>query len=193
MYRNRKGFFSFNVQTICDVNLKILDIVARWPGSSHDSTIFNNSNIRIRFERGEFGDSVLVADSGYQNRSYCLTPFHNPQTAAERLYCEAHVRTRNVVERSYGVWKRRFPILAKGIQLDINKVQCLIVATAILHNIAIQNNDGVPPELIPEMENAVNIVNNVPIEHVQHRNENNGTRLITINYFNTLVNQGGNQ
>lgn len=29
-FRNRKGYFSFNVQAICDSNLKILDIVARY-------------------------------------------------------------------------------------------------------------------------------------------------------------------
>lgn len=28
-FRNRKGYFSFNVQAICDSNLKILNIVAR--------------------------------------------------------------------------------------------------------------------------------------------------------------------
>ncbi|CAI6352816.1 unnamed protein product [Macrosiphum euphorbiae] len=55
-YRNRKHFFSINVQTICDANLKILDIVGRWPGSSHDSTIFSNSAIRGKFERGEIKD-----------------------------------------------------------------------------------------------------------------------------------------
>ncbi|KAJ8978100.1 hypothetical protein NQ317_018966 [Molorchus minor] len=33
-FRNRKEYYSFNVQTICDANLCIRDIVARWPGSS---------------------------------------------------------------------------------------------------------------------------------------------------------------
>lgn len=33
-HSNRKGFFSINVQIICDANLKIQDIVARWLGSS---------------------------------------------------------------------------------------------------------------------------------------------------------------
>lgn len=45
-YRNRKGFFSINVQTVCDAHLRIQDIVARWPGSAHDSTIFINSSLR---------------------------------------------------------------------------------------------------------------------------------------------------
>ncbi|XP_008185268.1 putative nuclease HARBI1 [Acyrthosiphon pisum] len=73
VYRNRKNFFSINVQTICDANLKIQDIVARWPGSSHDSTIFNNSEIRRKLEIGEMRDCVLVADSGYAQRNYVMT------------------------------------------------------------------------------------------------------------------------
>ena len=64
-FRNRKGFFSINVQTVSDKNLKILDIVARWPGSVHDQTIFDNSNINHRFLNNEFRNSILVADSGY--------------------------------------------------------------------------------------------------------------------------------
>lgn len=32
-YRNRKGWFSFNVQTVAAADLKIINIVARWPGS----------------------------------------------------------------------------------------------------------------------------------------------------------------
>ncbi|XP_071631802.1 putative nuclease HARBI1 [Temnothorax longispinosus] len=43
VYRNRKGIFTMNVQAVCDSALRILDIVARWPGSTHDATIFNAS------------------------------------------------------------------------------------------------------------------------------------------------------
>ncbi|ERL90324.1 hypothetical protein D910_07673, partial [Dendroctonus ponderosae] len=54
-------------------------------------------------------------DSGYGLRSYLLTPLVNPATRAERLYNESHIRTRNVIERCFGVWKRRFPVLAYGL------------------------------------------------------------------------------
>lgn len=46
-YRNRKGYFSVNVQAIGSHNLKIMDIVARWPGSTHDSYIFDMSPIKV--------------------------------------------------------------------------------------------------------------------------------------------------
>lgn len=140
-WRNRKSQFSFNVQTVVSAKLKILDIVARWPGAAHDQTIFNNSYIKQRFLSGEFGNSMIVGDKGYENTSYLLTPLQNPNTPAEHLYNESQIRSRNVVERTYGVWKNRFPVLSKKVLLHLSRVQAVIVACAILHNIAIDMRD----------------------------------------------------
>lgn len=43
LYRNRKNWMSLNVQLIAGPQLQIFDVVARWPGSAHDSRIFENS------------------------------------------------------------------------------------------------------------------------------------------------------
>ena len=43
LFRNRKGFFSVNVQAVSGPNLELQNVVARWPGSVHDARIFNNS------------------------------------------------------------------------------------------------------------------------------------------------------
>lgn len=40
VYRNRQGFFSINVRAICDHECNFTNIVARWPGSTHDNRIF---------------------------------------------------------------------------------------------------------------------------------------------------------
>lgn len=144
IYRNRKGYFSLNVQTVSDASLKIRNIVARWPGSCHDQTVFNNSRLKFNFENGQFGRFHLIGDSGYAVKPYLLTPLQNTNTEPERLYNEALIRTRNVVERQYGVWKRRFPVLSRGIQVDINTALVIIIATAVLHNIAIDMNEDVP-------------------------------------------------
>ncbi|KAB0804891.1 hypothetical protein PPYR_01861 [Photinus pyralis] len=166
MYRNRKGFFSYNVQAICDARLKIRDVVARWPGSVHDATIFSQSAIKNRLQNnpGALADSVLVADT-------------------ENLFNESLIRTRNAVERCYGVWKRRFPILALGIRLNLVKVQYVIVATAVLHNMAVDEN-LLEPSLLNEEENqAIVAVNDIPVQqHPGNRNmQNNITRLNIIN------------
>lgn len=48
-YRNRKGIFSMNVQGVCNADLLFMNVVARWPGSAHDATIFNNSIIKSEY------------------------------------------------------------------------------------------------------------------------------------------------
>ncbi|CAI6357630.1 unnamed protein product [Macrosiphum euphorbiae] len=143
---NRKGYFSLNIQAICDSQLKIMNIVARWPGSVHDSTIFDNSFIRAKFENNEFGNTFLLGDGGYPCRSYLLTPLLNPRTDAERKYQKAQIGTRNVVERLFGVWKRRFPVLAIGIRTKLSTTMNTIVATAVLYNILLLQKDEIPLE-----------------------------------------------
>ncbi|GFY76671.1 nuclease HARBI1 [Trichonephila inaurata madagascariensis] len=38
-FRCRKGFFALNVQAVSDPNLSIRNIVVRWLGSTHNSTV----------------------------------------------------------------------------------------------------------------------------------------------------------
>lgn len=45
LFRNRKRWFSINVQGIRGPQLEFFNIVACWPGSTHDSRIFENSAI----------------------------------------------------------------------------------------------------------------------------------------------------
>lgn len=186
-------FFSINVQAVCNYNLKISNIVVRWPGSSHDSTIFNISRLKAQFEAGIFKNSVIVGDSGYGVRPYLLTPLTSPTTEPEQLYNESQIRTRNPVERTYGVWKRRFPILALGIRSKEDNIDCIIVASAVLHNLAIDMKDNPPPNTREE-EDAVDFVNNIPENIVagaatdfQNLNINNRTRQeLILNYFADL-------
>jgi len=64
LFCNRKDYFSLNTQVTCNSNLEITDIVARWQGSIHDNTIFNNSRLRANFENGTY-DGLLLGDSAY--------------------------------------------------------------------------------------------------------------------------------
>ena len=65
-----------NVQAVCSHDLKFTDIVARWPGSVHDSRIFRNSRLCAKFEKYDY-NGVLLGDSGYALNPYLLIPILN--------------------------------------------------------------------------------------------------------------------
>lgn len=184
-YRNRKDFFSHNVRVVCDSDLLIRNIVCRWHGSAHDSTIFNNSSLKVKLVNEEFGEgSLVVGDSGYAVRKYLITPLANPRTPAEHLFNESQIRTRNPVERCFGAWKRRFLALALGIRLHNSKVEAITVAAAVLHNVACMMNDA-EPRVTNDEEAAVQLTININNDHVEAGNpnvtENNLSRHLLIN------------
>ncbi|KAK9728405.1 DDE superfamily endonuclease [Popillia japonica] len=132
---------SLNIQVVAGPRCEILDIVIRWPGSAHDSRIFNNSAVHMRFEQGLL-NGLLLGDSAYQQTMYLFTPVPNPITRAEILYNSAHIRTRNVVERTFGIWKSRFRCLSSCLQYKLQNTTRIIAATAVLHNIAISEREA---------------------------------------------------
>ncbi|CAK1599498.1 unnamed protein product [Parnassius mnemosyne] len=142
LYINRKGFSSINVQVVCDADLKIMDIVTRWRGSVHDSRIFRECRLKQRFEAGAFS-GILLGDSGYPCTPYLFTPLLNPTTPQEERYNRSHIRTRNTVERCFGLWKQRFRCLLRGMFGDIETAKKTIVACAVLHNMAIDMREDV--------------------------------------------------
>ena len=74
-----------NVQAVYSHDLKFRNTVARWPGSVHDSRIFRNSRLCVKFENHDY-NGVLLGDSRYALKAYLLTPILNPQTPPERRY-----------------------------------------------------------------------------------------------------------
>ncbi|XP_062384538.1 putative nuclease HARBI1 [Sardina pilchardus] len=154
---SRKHYAAINTQVVVDHNGLITDIVARWPGGTHDSFIWANSAVGQKAGRGEFGRSVVLGDSGYPLRSYLVTPVTNPATPQEERFNEAHTRTRTRVERVFGTWKSRYRCLHRssgGLRLSPRKCCQVIVVTAMLHNIAVSVGADEPPPVDDEEEHS---------------------------------------
>lgn len=184
-FRNRKGRFSLNVQAVCGPNLMFFNIVARWPGSSHDSNIFDNSRLCVEMEEGQHRGRLL-GDAGYPCRNFLFTPLRNPQTDQEHAYNRSHIKTRNSIERAFGVLKRRYACLKGTVTLiSLETTQVVIVAAAVLHNLAISQRVPLPEDEENNIEEAEDDIED--FDHGQHVNERvpgNVARLQYIrNYF----------
>ncbi|XP_046565298.1 putative nuclease HARBI1 [Haliotis rubra] len=147
-YVCRKGYHAINVQAICDSSLRFTNVVAKWPGSTHDSLIWSNSQVGMKMEETA-PDGWLLGDSGYACRPWMLTPLADPQTKPEQRYNAAHIRTRNTVERAFGVLKSRFRCLHKStgcLWFSPQRCVAVIMAAFKLHNFCIDKNIAPPPE-----------------------------------------------
>ncbi|KAJ8926539.1 hypothetical protein NQ314_021086 [Rhamnusium bicolor] len=112
-YLNRKGRYSLNIQMVCESNRKIIDVVAQYPGSVHDSFIYNNCGLRRFLHSAELPrNSWLLGDKGYPLEHCLLTPFRNPNNDMEERYNIAHRHTRNLIERVFGILKLVWSIFA---------------------------------------------------------------------------------
>ncbi|XP_062589423.1 putative nuclease HARBI1 [Saccostrea cucullata] len=86
-YVNRHHFHSINTQVVFDPNYRIIDVVLKWPGSTHDSRILNESGIKVLFEHNHLPvHTHLLGDSGYPSKRWLLTPFLRPNQGSQTNY-----------------------------------------------------------------------------------------------------------
>nr|XP_054771454.1 putative nuclease HARBI1 [Lytechinus pictus] len=156
VYINRKGRYSINVQLICDYRFKITNCVARWPGSTHDSRILQNSIVGHEFIRGNL-HGILLGDSGYALQPWIMTPFLNPTNRAERAFNRAHSSTRVLIEQVNGQLKNKFRcLIGHGLQMSPLNAKDIIMACAVLHNLSKDlNQPEVPFQLVDNDEDEI--------------------------------------
>lgn len=86
-YINRKNYHSLNIQLVFNAQYRIMDVVAKWPGSVHDSRIWNECGLKENFERRIIpGGCHLLGDSGYPCQPWLLTPYLQPRNEAQEAY-----------------------------------------------------------------------------------------------------------
>ncbi|XP_053975576.1 putative nuclease HARBI1 [Hylaeus volcanicus] len=168
IYVNRKGYRSINVQLVCDPDLRIIHVNARFPGSTHDNYILNNTNIlpALKSINEYHGNGFyLLGDSGYPLRPWLLTPINDTRPGTpEAVYSDCLKKARSLIERYNGILKLRFRCLLKHkvLHYNPNTASKIINACVVLHNMCIQN--GLPAPQQDEEKNEVDlgIYNHVP-------------------------------
>uniref|UniRef100_A0A1B0GMB9 Uncharacterized protein n=1 Tax=Phlebotomus papatasi TaxID=29031 RepID=A0A1B0GMB9_PHLPP len=146
VYINRKLYHSVNVQLICDVKLRIINVNARYPGSTHDSFIWNHSSVKPFMEnlhKDHPNEYHLLGDSGYALRPWMMTPFGNPASnSPEERFNNYQTATRSIIERVNGILKSRFRCLLRHrvLHYDPTTVSRIITTCCILHNMCVNAN-----------------------------------------------------
>lgn len=165
IFVNRKNYHSLNVQLICDENLKIMNVVERFPGSTHDAHIWRQSNMSQLMEaiyhRNNENLFFLLGDSGYPLRPWLLTPLRDtiPGTPEDR-FNTALKSVRSIIERCNGVLKNRFRCLLKHRVLHYSPEMAakIIKACCVLHNMCVSDNIDLP--VAEDVDVDYGIVNN---------------------------------
>jgi hypothetical protein len=106
-YICRKNFPAINVQVVVGPEGEFRDAVIRYPGSCHDSFIFNNSTLKVTLEQDP-SQGYLFGDSGYASSAVMVTPYTDPSTRQETNFNQAHSQVRSKVERCIGRLKSRY-------------------------------------------------------------------------------------
>ncbi|KAL5543294.1 hypothetical protein UlMin_011004 [Ulmus minor] len=121
-------------------------MLSGWEGSAHDARVLEHaiSEPQNGFPFPPPGKYYLV-DSGYANRGCFLAPYRGTNyhlrdrrrlggDRKKEQFNYRHASLRNAIERTFGIWKRRFPILRSMHQFPLDKQAMIPVACAVLHN-----------------------------------------------------------
>ncbi|KAF3781703.1 putative nuclease [Nymphaea thermarum] len=122
---NRKGVISQNVMAIVGFDTRFQYVLAGWEGSATDSRVLYNALDHPTDSFVVPEGKYYLADGGYPNIVGLLTPYRGhryhmsefsapgPRTprTQEELFNHRHSSLQNVVERTFGMLKGRFPIL----------------------------------------------------------------------------------
>lgn len=114
-YINRKGFHSINVQVVCNANMMITNINARYPGSCHDSFVYGSSKLNARLENlyqtepNAFNFLLGTYNMFCHSRKFCL----NSNLIPRRFGLPSDT----VVDEN--IWRIEFVRRARDVQFEI--------------------------------------------------------------------------
>ncbi|XP_076940643.1 uncharacterized protein LOC143609906 [Bidens hawaiensis] len=154
-YIGRKGYATQDIMAACDFNMCFTFVWAGWEGAAHDTRIFNEALQRpdLKFPYPT-GAKYYVVDAGYPNTKGYLAPYkganiryHIPdfqrgQTSAIRAprgsketFNYYHLSLRNIIERTFGVWKARWALLRDmHVNYTYEHQVKIVLASMAIHN-----------------------------------------------------------
>ncbi|XP_021716490.1 putative nuclease HARBI1 isoform X1 [Chenopodium quinoa] len=203
-YIGRKGNPTQNVLAICDFDMLFTYFVAGWPGSVHDNRILKDAmEDRKKYFPHPPEGKYYVVDAGYPNMKGFMAPFKGeryhvpdfrrstqPPNGFYEVFNYSHSSLRNVIERTFGVWKKRWRILSIMPSFSLETQKKLVAATMAMHNYirrhALEDLEfdkcDADPYYIPEVEGDEDIGGNPVTTLEEHDGSMDDFSLESIRY-----------
>ena len=84
-----------------------------------------------------------MADSAYPCREWLISPFAGVPDGAQKRFNIAQRKTRNIIERCFGIVKNRFYALKTGIRLhNVEDASKFIMCGFVIHNLCIRHRNN---------------------------------------------------
>jgi len=139
----RKGFFGTTVLAFVDAHMRFLSISITCGSSSHDSTMFEASKMGrlLTKPKGEGGIDnkwVVLGDDAFKAVPHVMTPFQKTWlTPQQKTFNYCLSKLRSTVECAFGLWKGKWGIFWRPLQVNKKNIRKLVEVTARLHNLCI--------------------------------------------------------
>ena len=156
----QEGFSLHFLQGVCDLEMLFTSKFAGFPGSVHDVPVrvLRRSSLMNEVEADLsmfLQNSHLIGDSAYPLRNWLMVPFkdNGNLTQAQQQYNRRLSSARLVIERAFALLKGRFRHLKMMDVRDMFLLCSVVVASCVLHNLCLLNEDYAEEFLEPIEEN----------------------------------------
>ncbi|KAJ8522016.1 hypothetical protein ONZ45_g1366 [Pleurotus djamor] len=142
--RNRKGGLSQNCLACCSFDMRFQYMLSGWEGSAADASLYHNARTSdLQIPNGRY----YLADGGFSGCDALLVPYRGVRyhlsewgragvrpVNREELFNLRHASARNVIERIFGVIKKRWNILNHAPEYSMDIQAHIPPASASIHN-----------------------------------------------------------
>ncbi|XP_042867517.1 putative nuclease HARBI1 [Penaeus japonicus] len=153
-YHNYKGFKSVILMAIVNANYEFMMVDVGRNGRMSDGGVFQTTTFCKKLHRHELNlpsadmnkeglNFVFLGDDAFALHENLLKPFAlRDLTIEKRIFNYRVSRARRVVENAFGILANRFRIFHTTINMSPNKIDVVVLACCILHNVLRQKNKG---------------------------------------------------
>lgn len=152
-FHNFKNFYSVILMAIVDAKYRIIWGSCGYPGNSHDSIIFQSTDVYKDLASDRFKNvahregnvdipPILLGDGAFPFHNWMMKPYSQAVLSTEQKYFNYRLsRARMVTEGAFGKLKGRWRVLYRKCESTANTMKAKTLACVVLHNICIRRGD----------------------------------------------------